>query len=50
MTDVQNMMLAVCFGVSVGFMAGNIVILIQEGIHKFRQNKRKKKDTTDNTK
>ena len=47
MTDVQNLMLTVCFGVSVGFVVGGIVFLIEDAIYQHKKKKRKKKENID---
>jgi len=45
MTDIQSMMLAVCFGSVVGFLVGDIIILVKFAIERRREKKRICKET-----
>lgn len=42
MTNIQSMMLAVCFGAVVGYFISNIVIIVKYAIEDHREKKRKK--------
>lgn len=44
MTEVQSMVLAVCFGAVMGMFIANAVFLIQCAIKDHREKKRKKKE------
>lgn len=49
MTDMQNLMLTICFGVSLGFVASGIVFLIEDAIYQHKKKKRKKQENRDKT-
>lgn len=44
MTEIQSMMLAVCFGAVVGTMIGNLVGIIWFAIDEHREKKRRKNE------
>lgn len=44
MTNIQSMMLAVCFGAVVGTFIGNIITIIKFAIDERREKKRTRKD------
>ena len=45
MTNIQSMMLAVCFGAVVGTFIGNIFIIVKFAIDERREKKRIRKDS-----
>ena len=38
MTEVQNFMLVVCFGCTIGFLIGTFSIMVSDGIHYLKEN------------
>ena len=44
MTDIQSMMLAVCFGAVVGTFIGNAIIIVKFAIDERREKKRIRKE------
>ncbi len=48
MTEMQNMMLSVCFGTVVGMMIGNITFLISCAVDHFKEKCRKRKEAKEN--
>ena len=44
MTEVQNFMLVVCFGCTMGFMIGTFSIMVSDGLHYLKKRRRKKKE------
>ena len=44
MTEIQSIMLAVCFGAVVGFFISSIVIIIKYAIEEHREKKRIRKE------
>lgn len=46
MTEVQNFMLVVCFGCTMGFLIGTFSIMVSDGIHYLKRRIRKKKEQT----
>ena len=44
MTEVQNFMLVVCFGCTIGFLIGTFSIMVSDGIHYLKKRMRMKKD------
>lgn len=43
MTEVQNFMLTVCFGCTMGFLIGSVSMMIVDGICYMKEKRRKKK-------
>ena len=43
MSDIQNMMLSVCFGATVGYLIGNLVGIIICAVREFKEKRRKRK-------
>lgn len=43
MTEVQNFMLVVCFGCTMGFLIGTFSIMVSDGLHYLKKRRRKKK-------
>ena len=43
MTEVQNFMLVVCFGCTIGFLIGTFSIMVSDGIHYLKKRMRMKK-------
>lgn len=44
MTEVQNFMLMVCFGCTMGFLIGTFSIMVSDGIYYLKKKIRKKKE------
>ncbi len=44
MTEIQSMMLAVCFGAVVGTFIGNVISIVKYAIEERREKKRIRKD------
>lgn len=44
MTEVQNFMLVVCFGCTMGFLIGTFSIMVSDGIHYLKKRRCKKKE------
>lgn len=44
MTEVQNYMLVVCFGSTMGFLIGSISMMAADGIRYLKEKRRKKKE------
>ena len=44
MTNIEHMMLSVCFGMNVGWMLGGLMIIITDGIKLLKEKKKKKKE------
>ena len=44
MTEIQSIMLSVCFGAVVGYFISNIVIIVKYAIEDHREKKRKKSE------
>ena len=44
MTEVQNFMLVVCFGCTIGFLIGTFSIMVSDGIHYLKKRMRMKKE------
>lgn len=44
MTEVQNFMLTVCFGCTMGFLIGTFGIMISDSISYLKKKRRKKKE------
>ena len=45
MTEVQNFMLVVCFGCTIGFLIGTFSIMVSDGIHYLKKRMRMKRIT-----
>lgn len=43
MTEVQNFMLTVCFGCTMGFLIGSVSMMIVDGIRYVKEKRHKKK-------
>lgn len=50
MTEVQNFMLVVCFGCTMGFLIGTFSIMISDGIYYLKKRRRKKKEQKEQNK
>lgn len=51
MTNIEHMMLSVCFGMNVGWMLGGLMIIITDGIKLLKeQHKAKKEQNINNDK
>lgn len=48
MTEVQSMMLAVCFGAVMGTLIANVVFIIKCAIERHKEKKRKRKEEQNN--
>ena len=48
MTEVQSMMLAVCFGAVMGMLIANVVFIIKCAIESHKEKKRKRKEEQNN--
>lgn len=46
MTNIQEIMLAICFGAYVGMIIGDIIVIIKCSIEKHKEKKRKRKTPT----
>lgn len=46
MTEMQNFMLVVCFGCTMGFLIGTFSSMVSDGIHYLKRRIRKKKEQT----
>ena len=44
MTNIEHMMLSVCFGMNVGWMLGDLMIIITDGIKLLKEKIKKKKE------
>ena len=44
MTNIEHMMLSMCFGMNVGWLIGSIIILITDGIKTLKQKHKMKKE------
>lgn len=44
MTEVQNFMLMVCFGCTMGFLIGTFSMMVSDGISYLKKKRRKKKE------
>lgn len=44
MTEVQNFMLVVCFGCTIGLLIGTFSIMVSDGIHYLKKRMRMKKE------
>jgi len=47
MTELQSIMLSVCFGTVVGYFISSIVIIVKYAIEDHREKKRKRKENGD---
>ena len=47
MSDIQSMMLSVCFGATVGYLIGNLVGIIICAVGEFKGKRRKRKKAED---
>jgi uncharacterized metal-binding protein len=45
MTDIQSMMLSVCFGAVIGAMIGNLIVIIKSAIDERKAKKRRKAES-----
>lgn len=50
MTEVQNFMLVVCFGCTIGFLIGTFSIMVSDGIHYLKKRMRMKKEQKEQNK
>ena len=46
MTEVQNFMLVVCFGCTIGFLIGTFSIMVSDGIHYLKKRLKKFREMT----
>ena len=46
MTEVQNFMLVVCFGCTIGFLIGTFSIMVSDGIHYLKKRRQNIKDVS----
>lgn len=44
MTEVQNFMLVVCFGSTMGFLIASVGMMVVDGIRHLKEKRRKKKE------
>lgn len=44
MTELQNFMLVVCFGYTMGFLIVSVGMMVADGIHRLKEKRRKKKE------
>ena len=44
MTNIEHMMLSVCFGMNVGWMLGGLMIIITDGIELLKEKRKAKKE------
>ena len=44
MTNIEHMMLSVCFGINVGWMLGGLMIIITDGIKLLKEKHKAKKE------
>lgn len=44
MTNIEHMMLSMCFGMNTGWLIGSIIILITDGIKTLKQKHKMKKE------
>lgn len=44
MTNIEHMMLSVCFGMNVGWMLGSLMIIITDGIKLLKEKHKAKKE------
>lgn len=44
MTNIEHMMLSVCFGMNVGWMLGGLMIIITDGIKLLKEKQKAKKE------
>ena len=44
MTNIEHMMLSVCFGMNVGWMLGGLMIIITDGIKLLKEKRKAKKE------
>lgn len=44
MTNIEHMMLSVCFGMNVGWMLGDLMIIITDGIKLLKEKHKAKKE------
>ena len=44
MTNIEHMMLSVCFGMNVGWMLGGLMIIITDGIKRLKKKQKAKKE------
>ncbi len=44
MTNIEHMMLSMCFGMNIGWLIGSIIILITDGIKTLKQKHKMKKE------
>ena len=44
MTNIEHMMLSMCFGMSIGWLISSIIILITDGIKTLKQKHKMKKE------
>ena len=44
MTNIEHMMLSVCFGMNVGWMLGDLMIIITDGIKLLKEKHKTKKE------
>ena len=44
MTEVQNFIIVVCFGCTIGFLIGTFSIMVSDGIHYLKKRMRMKKE------
>lgn len=50
MTEVQNFMLTVCFGCTMGFLIGTFSMMVSDGIRYLKEKRRKKKEQKEQAK
>lgn len=43
MTEIQNLMLSVCFGAVVGMLIGDLLVIVGSAIHSLKEKHRKRK-------
>ena len=44
MTNIEHMMLSMCFGMNIGWLIGSIIILVTDGIKTLKQKHKMKKE------
>ena len=48
MTNIEQLMLAICFGMNFGWMLGSVIIIITDGIKTLKEKHKLKKEQTIN--
>ena len=44
MTNIEHMMLSMCFGMNIGWLIGSIIILVSDGIKTLKEKHKMKKE------